>query len=69
MTRLDGGQLAARRLAEAGVQHLFTVSGGPLNPFYSGKPACVHVVTRPAVSPETLWGFSPEERARQRREA
>ena len=35
----------------------------------SGKPACVHVVTRPAVSPETLWGFSREERARRLREA
>jgi acetolactate synthase-1/2/3 large subunit len=35
----------------------------------SGKPACVHVVTRAVVSPETLWGFSAEERARRRREA
>jgi acetolactate synthase-1/2/3 large subunit len=35
MARLDGGQLAARFLAEAGVRHVFTLSGGPLNPLYN----------------------------------
>lgn len=25
----------------------------------SGRPACVNVVTRSVVSPETLWGASP----------
>src|SRR5262245_37448440 len=35
----------------------------------SGRPACVHVVSRSVVSPETLWAFSPEERARRLREA
>src|SRR5919204_2365579 len=35
MARVDGGQLAARFLAEAGVRHLFTLSGGPLNPLYN----------------------------------
>ncbi|HEY3079850.1 MAG TPA: thiamine pyrophosphate-binding protein [Chloroflexota bacterium] len=33
---MDGGQLAARFLAEAGIRHIFTVSGGPLNPLYNG---------------------------------
>src|SRR5262245_66281346 len=39
MARVDGGQLAARGLAEAGVRHVFTVSGGPLNPLYNAGPA------------------------------
>jgi acetolactate synthase-1/2/3 large subunit len=35
----------------------------------SGKPACVAVATRSVVSPETLWGFLPGEKARRIREA
>lgn len=32
----DGGQLAARFLSDAGVQYIFSLSGGPLNLLYSG---------------------------------
>jgi acetolactate synthase-1/2/3 large subunit len=35
----------------------------------SGKPACVHVLTRSVVSPETLWAYAPSERARRLAEA
>lgn len=35
MATVNGGQLMARFLEEQGVRHVFSVSGGPMHPFYS----------------------------------
>ena len=35
MAMVNGGQLMARFLIDAGIRHIFSISGGPMHPFYN----------------------------------